>query len=174
MSNQKHVHIKIWPIIGLLSIFMVTSFGCEPLRKKFTRKKKEDKVSQGFIPVLDPIEYDRKRVSSKEKYAYHFSMWRIWQRELSQVLETDSNDKRQRYLIAQLVIQMEEMDKWVEGATKDRVNEYLGELREINKELDRPAELQNKISIERKLTRISSKVRNNLNPKKEQNYKPNE
>jgi len=95
-------------ICSLCVVFLAIS-GCTPLRKKFTRKKKDKQANQKFIPVLDPIDYPEKVYSAAEKYKYHYSLWKVWNKDLLQVLERNGSEKRQKYLLDQAIVQLKEM-----------------------------------------------------------------
>ena len=107
MDHKKYHFIRIIPFAFLILLFLfgtLTSSGCTPLRKKFTRKKKEDKEqNQKFIPVLEPVDYPEKIYSSLDRYKHHYSLWKVWEKDLIQTIEEDGSDKRQKYLLSQAV-----------------------------------------------------------------------
>ena len=80
-----------------LGSFILSSIGCEPLRKKFVRQKKKDENAQQFIPVLDPIDYPAAVYSAEEGYRKHYSLWRVWHKELMVSLDEQGIDRRQKY-----------------------------------------------------------------------------
>src|SRR5262245_48984541 len=103
---------KQWCVLGVcLAVLSVSLSGCEPLRKKFTRKKKADKKEK-FIPVLEPVDYPPSRVSSLEQYKYHFSLWQVWNKEMGQLADDPNTDKRLDYLYEQIIQELEEMKRW--------------------------------------------------------------
>ena len=68
---------KIWArsaigIIIFLFLSTVLMTGCEPLRKKFTRKRKKDQESE-IMPVLDPIDYPARMDSPERRYRHFYS-----------------------------------------------------------------------------------------------------
>ena len=57
-----------WVVCMGLVLVSLLCGGCEPLRKKFIRQKKQDKEISGTIPILEPIDYPEKIHSSAEDY----------------------------------------------------------------------------------------------------------
>jgi len=140
--------------------------GCAPLKRKFTRKKKKDKVEK-FIPVLDPIDYPAPSHSAQERYAYHYSLWRVWSRDLLQTFDRkEARDKNQKYLLGQMLEQLKEMKKWISPEKEDGLNEVMEELRAIQDLFAKPVSLRNKFSIKKKLERNARKIRYGLKPEK--------
>ena len=76
-------HLRLF-ILGVCLISLTaTLIGCEPLRKKFTRNKKNKEVSQEFIPVLEPIDYAENTKTPEEEYKHYYSLWKVWEKESS-------------------------------------------------------------------------------------------
>ena len=149
-----------------LLIIVVISFmfnGCAPLKKKFIRQKKKDKA-EAFIPVLDPVDYPAPVYSAKKKYAYHYSLWRVWSRDLLQAFGRDSNKKNQKYLLGQIKIQMEEMKKLISVDKKKELDVLVGEIDVIEGVLNKPVSSYNNRSIKKKLQVYDKKMRNAFKP----------
>ena len=152
-------------------LFLMTS-GCTPLRKKFTRKKKEEgKTDQKFIPVLDPIDYPEKIYSADSHYKQHYSLWKVWNKDLLQVIELEGSDKRQEYLLAQAIEQLEEMRKWLTVAKQAELLKLIDELREVQQTYEKSASIRNKSSIKRKIERTAKKIRSDFSADNELPYR---
>jgi len=97
-------------ILSLIVLFAIG--GCTPLKKKFTRENKKDPKDKGFIPVLDPIQYPQASVSPEKQYKLHYSLWRVWHTDLMDQFRRDGKDKKQEYLINQMIVELTEMKNW--------------------------------------------------------------
>lgn len=145
-------------------VLTVSLGGCTTLRKKFTRKKKEKTSEQAFVPVLDPIDYPPPTISALERYQYHYSLWKIWYRDLLQNLERRESDKRQRYLLGQAIASLEEMKKWLNVEQQARFNRCIDDWREVLAMYDRPAAMRSDTTIRRKINASAETIRDQFNP----------
>ena len=103
--------------IGLMGVSFIFS-GCEPLRKKFTRKsKKERATSVAALPILEPEEYPDKPFDPLKEYSYRYSMWNVWYKDYLMATEENTSDKRQSYILSQMAVQLDEMQKLLAGKT---------------------------------------------------------
>ena len=161
MRNIKGIAIVI------LSVFILTGLlsGCEPLRKKFVRKKKRLQKEE-FIPVLDPIDYPQSRVSPQEKYAYHFSMWQVWSKDIQNLMKEDSMDKRKKYLVSQMIVQLQELQRWTPENYLEALGKAIKDYENILTELEKPEIMRNDSIIGNQLRRTDSYLRNELDPDK--------
>jgi len=148
----------------VLSIFLTGMLGCQSLRKKFIRQKKKDKKVD-FIPVLDPIDYEPGQVSAKERYGYHYGMWKVWYRELIEDLAKKGSDKSQLFNLMKAMSQIEEMKKWVRDEKKEVLDDVMVKISEFKKTYEKPKVMRNNHSQKAMFERIAKKVRNELNPK---------
>jgi len=169
MDNKKfgmqRVANSTYFICFLCAIFLILS-GCAPLRKKFTRQKKKDKqLDPRFIPVLDPIEYPEKIYSVEEKYKYHYSLWKVWNKDFLQVLERNGSGKRQKYLLDQSIEQLEEMNILLNDAKQAELKGLIDERGIVLQEYDKQSAMRNKFSIRSKVQRNGRKIRNGFSPK---------
>jgi len=90
--------------LALILVFaaVLNLAGCETLRKKFTRKKKET--------VKMPRIYQVKKYEKKptpELYKKHFSYWASWQSEMIKTLGV--NNKKDKLCIEQIVSNLNDM-----------------------------------------------------------------
>ncbi len=146
-------------LIGLLFVWS----GCAPLKKKFIRQKKKSHTEK-FIPVLDPIDYPAVHQSAREQYAYHYSLWKVWSRDLLQTLDRDVNKKNQKYLWGQIQTQMQEMKKYISLEKQKELDSLMDKMNQIIKILQKPQALQNRISIKKQLQFIDKSMRKNFKP----------
>src|SRR3990167_5723451 len=120
-------YLSVLSILVVLCVLTVSVGGCTSLRKKFTRKKKEKTNEQAFVPVLDPVDYPPPSVSPEERYRYNYSLWKVWYRDLVKNIDAKESDKNQKYLVGQIIAQLEEMKKWVSEAKQKELSERVGE-----------------------------------------------
>lgn len=94
--------MKKWIFFFLISSIILNLTGCEAVRKKFTRKKKE--------PVKMPRIYQTKiyeKKPSPELYKKHYAYWASWQSELIRVL--GQNHKKDTRCIEEIVGNLNDM-----------------------------------------------------------------
>lgn len=150
-------------ILAALCVLSLALTGCEPLRKKFTRKKKEE--ARGIEPILTPIDYGTPQISPQERYAQHYSLWKVWHADLIEAINEEGSDKKQRYVFSQMLVQLEEMKKWVAEEKQEQLTAFIEETASLEKELDKPAALRNNFSFRKKLELVGKKIRGSLSPK---------
>ena len=169
MHNQKYGLRRIMlsaSFLCCLSVLFLTSSGCTPLRKKFIRQKKKDQTTDPrFIPVLDPIDYPEKIYSAEEKYKHHYSLWKVWNKDLLQVLERDGSGKRQKYLLSQSIEQLEEMRNLINNEKQAEFIELVDQLKNVRQDYEKPSSMRNKFSIRSKIERNAKTIRNSYSPK---------
>ncbi len=154
----------LWILIVLIVISVMTT-GCEPLRKKFTRKKKEDrKQSQELI--LEPQEYPEKAFDAMREYKLHFGLWKVWYKEFLTSLYENQSDKRQMYALNQALIQVEEMEKILIPDGRAQINKLKQEVLLVMEEFKKPEALRNELKIRHKMSVVDDGIRNKLNPQK--------
>ncbi|MCA9399921.1 MAG: hypothetical protein KC618_09230, partial [Candidatus Omnitrophica bacterium] len=148
-----------------ITVSMLT--GCEPLRKKFRREKKKDKESLGIVPVLDPVDYAPARILPEEKYTYHYTLWKAWEKELAQNYTNDStqySDKRQEYLIAEIIQQLGEMKGLIVEDKAKKMGEILKDMDKLQKEYEKPEDLRSRFQMRSLLKRTSRTIRDEFSP----------
>lgn len=151
---------KMRTTVGLLLItILLTSGGCEPLRKKFVRQKKKDQTRKEFIPVLDPIDYPASVQSPADAYRHYFSLWQVWDKELVMRIEEGASDKKISFTFNQLMIQLTELEKLLTGEKKTQMTQFITQLNDIQRQLAQPAGIRNDGGIQMKVQRIGSKLR---------------
>ena len=158
-------------MMGLCLVSLTAaSLGCEPLRKKFTRKKKNTEVSQEFIPVLEPVEYAEKSKTPEEKYKHYYSLWKVWERDLMENFDQMNNDKRYKYLLGEMIAQLQEMKKHVKEEKQTELSQMIDGFSRVLGEFDKPQAVRNMPSIKRELEVYSKKIRTSFKPQLMQAY----
>jgi hypothetical protein len=163
VSAKQTVFFCRFLVFILISVIALGSFGCEPLRKKFRREKKKE-GSQSFIPVLEPIDYAPKMQSPEGQYSYHYSMWQIWQKDLLDSLYENESEKQQLYLLNQIIVQLEGMNRWILEEKQKELSVLVQEVYGLLKEYDKPSPMRSMSAIQRTLERNGRKVRESFKP----------
>jgi len=87
----------------LLACFILLNItGCEPLKRKFTRKKKETIKMPRIYQVQKYV-----KKPSPELYQKHYAYWASWQSELEKVL--GQSHKKDMLCIEQIVSNLQDM-----------------------------------------------------------------
>lgn len=163
MKNR--ISFRLFSLLVCLCVLTLHSSGCASLRKKFTRTKKDKNNEQAFIPVLDPVDYPPASVVPQERYGYHYSLLKVWQRDLVQNIERRESDKNQKYLIGQILVQLEEMKRWVADAKKQQLSDYISEWNTVLALYDQPAAMRSSFTLKKKVEALGKTMRNEFNPK---------
>lgn len=145
-------------------LMVALSSGCETFRKKFTRKKKKAEVNNEFIPILEPIDYPSKAQDPTQQYKYHYSLWKVWEKDLLQAFTEVNNDKRQKYLLGQMIEQLEKMASCLVLEKEGSLKILIGEYDVVAQILDRPLAMRDVGSLKLKVERINKKIRSVFNP----------
>ena len=145
-------------VLLLVFVFSILASGCEPLRKKFTRKKKTNVESQEFEPILDPIEYPEKIEDPDADYRYRFSLFRVWQKEFVSGIEDKAHNKRLQYLMNSLIAQLEEMQNLLAGEKSTKLQKKIQVFKKFQAELNQPEAFQDLQSMKRKVRTTSNLI----------------
>jgi len=153
-------------IIFLIGILIITTLGgCEPLRKKFIRKKKGDKQEKEFVPVLDPIDYPDRIETPEQKYAQHYSLWRAWVKDLLlEFGEERRNDKRIIYDLNRIWMHLDEMQKRLMKEKQKKLQDYMRSIQRMLDEMNQTQRLRNNYGMRSKVLRMEKDLRNNFKP----------
>ncbi|MBL7158229.1 MAG: hypothetical protein ISS91_01840 [Candidatus Omnitrophica bacterium] len=112
-------------VVLLIAVFAIGSTGCASLKKKFIRKKTEEKKPRYY----QVRKYDIK--PSMELYEKHYIYWINWHRDMSQKL--GENAKRDRLNIQQLVGNLCDMRKILDDEEAARLDPHIKNLRGVEK-----------------------------------------
>lgn len=174
MQNHKSQLVTTFTCLIAILILSLSLSSCQPLRKKFTRKKKEKK--EQFIPILDPVDYEQNVVSPKERYSYHYSLWQVWARDFINTMDAQHggiikvNDKKLDYLLSQMIVQLEEMKKWLIEEKQLELSGYVDKLHVVQEELRKPSALRKPRSIMKNVDRNTRDIKRAFKPKVVEEY----
>ncbi len=161
MINQRR-NFLVWLI--LLSVTVVSLTGCQSFRKKFVRKKKEERKEK-FIPVLEPIDYPAKIHTSEEQYKYSYSLWKVWSTDYVKSLEEKDSDKKQKYALVQALKALEDMKNAVNADKQAKLEEIITRVNELNSEYEKSTEIRSQYQMKSRMEKVMSQIRNEMNPK---------
>ncbi len=154
-------------IILLCAVIFVVE-GCQPLRKKFTRKKKEDKRDE-VVAILNPIAYPEESDSAQKKYAQHYSLRTVWFNSLLQTVREYNgghlNEKNLGYLFGQITEHIKEMEALLVPEKQAELEVLLNEFSSVEKEFDKPTQMRDMNDIRRRLESLDKNFRKNFSPK---------
>jgi len=148
---------------------LVSSVGCEPLRKKFTRKKK-DREQTRDIPVLEPIDYPEKIEQPLDILKQSYSMWLLWYGQWTTDMAETSTDKRLIYDLNQLVTLVDELQPVFAETRQALLQDYSRRLAKVRGEFDKPAALRNASYMRSDMRRIDKDFRANFKPEIAQEF----
>ncbi|HOW34828.1 MAG TPA: hypothetical protein PL155_00225 [Candidatus Omnitrophota bacterium] len=159
-TRKDHQKLYFTVLISFTLIVSIALGGCEPLRKKFTRKKKESVQDNMEVPVLEPIEYPKKIYTIPETYKLHFSIWRGWYEDLLAGFSENDSRKRQNYLLGQAIVQMEEMEKLLIPEKQAELRKDIATLKKIQAEISSPVMPRSMTSVAMELESVDRRMRN--------------
>jgi len=169
MKNKKRTIFRL-AVFSLTCLFIISLGGCAPLRKKFTRQKKKGDEFNKIQPVLEPIDYSKEGLLAKDRYSYHFSLWRALSGEMIKSIEMDSSDKRQKHLLDLLVEQLGGMRKWLNDQAQLRLDEVIKDVEKVENEFKKPRALRNSSSITLRLEKTERKIKKDFSPTEMEAY----
>ncbi|MBF0479262.1 MAG: hypothetical protein HQL26_07240 [Candidatus Omnitrophica bacterium] len=162
MFNElKKQHILIVLLAGMICL---TCAGCETLKKKFVRSKKEAQENT-VEPILDPVDYPAKVVSAREQYLHYYSLYQVWSKEMTQNFEGGMDLKRQKYLCSQIIQQLIAMKDLLSAPKKDGLGGVIVKLEKNIAQLDDPIAMSNIHSVEMNFERNFRAIREGYKPK---------
>ena len=150
----------------MLCFVVFLNNGCEPLRKKFIRQKKVEKKVED-APILTPIDYAPKNSSPQERYAYQYSLFRVWYKELGEEMTEKKvpSNKRQEYLLGEMIARLQEMKKWIVAEKQEGMTASINEFQNIEEQLEASSFFGNSVSMNTRIDRAEKKIRHKFHPK---------
>jgi hypothetical protein len=132
--------LKKFVCSAVLVIFCAGSLtGCASLRKKFTRVPKNPKAKEEFIPVLQPVEYKKIEETPQQVYAGHYSMVKVYFKDLWDVLGSrNSTPKREKHIFTELMVHFDAMAALLSDEKKAEAKAIRARVDEFLKEYDKP------------------------------------
>lgn len=150
-------------IVGFIFI-MVSLQGCEPLRKKFTRHKKGEAQQQEYEPILDPIDYPAKVYDPQADYTYRYSLFRVWEKELTAGIQDRVSAKRLQYLVSNILVQLEEMSKLVTDDKKPALASATQNFQTLLQTVAQPTQFYNLRDVGIEVERAARPILNDYRP----------
>jgi hypothetical protein len=129
-------------IFVFLSIFIVASFGCATIQRKFQRKKKKKEKEQVIVSLEDYSQF----VNYDDLYKRHYLLWQYWHDEL--INSIGRSRKKQILCYTQTLDNLISLKKFITPDKKDILNKYCKDLSKIGKRIESKRSL-NRIEAER-------------------------
>jgi hypothetical protein len=126
-------------VLIVAAVFVVASLsGCTTLRRKFVRKSKTEDTSNQVIPILQPEEYKPAVHTPMDEYRLNYSILQGYWNDLMDALSWGGNDKRETYLIAQIVAKMDAMADLLKDEKQSEMRNLSSKMSAAMVELDKP------------------------------------
>lgn len=156
----------LFPILLILSMVSVvlTQTSCETLQKKFTRKKKENKKNE-IIPILEPVDYAAEAVNPQKQYTFHYSIWKVWQKDLLKAIQDNDSEKRLHYLLKQNIAQLQEMRKFAAESQQMVFDEIISKYEGLKTRLSLTQVMRNDHVLSMDIERLGKRVKHELGVK---------
>ncbi len=152
-------------VLALCLVVFVTT-GCEPLRKKFVRKKKDGDETTQVTAILDPQDYPEKIKAAGEIYKEHYGLWKIWQNDLLLSVEDDRGDRRVLSTINQMQEQLRAMGNLLTENKRQALDSQFNELRFIENKFQNSSAFRNKDELTSRIRLLGRTMRDNFSPEK--------
>ncbi len=166
---MKISHAKFKNVFHLVVVAMICSFlvgGCQPLRKKFIRQKKDDGRNSQTEVIFEPQDYSPEKFTAEEKYTKNYNLWVIWGKSLEETIEEgSSNEKRYKYFLNKGLEALREMRLYLKDNKKAELDEMIATFEKMYQEFNKPYALWNKVRIRNQASNNSIKIRTSFNPK---------
>ncbi|MEI8011327.1 MAG: hypothetical protein WCI27_02445 [Candidatus Omnitrophota bacterium] len=156
---------KIW--MGVLAVILGVTVltGCTSLRKKFTRTKKNVAEGNEFIPVLQPVEYEKVVEPARQVYGNHYAMEKVYFKDLWDILGRPAGgEKREKYIIGQIMAHFDGMTALLPDNQKDKAMALRGRLELVLRGYDKPAGLRRYDLLTGDLRKIERDLYKNFKP----------
>ena len=136
----------------------ITLSGCSPaMRKKFVREK-EKTEDESFVPVLDPVDYPNTLETVKTRYEYFYALLKVWQKDALTVLEDGPSDKQMTYILMQIRLELEELQKILTGESGQKAQNGLERVDHILAYYDKPEAFRSRDIIRRDIKNLGDAV----------------
>jgi hypothetical protein len=155
-----------WILMVFLIVMVGVGSGCEPLRKKFIRKKKTDAAEIQSTVILDPIDYPDIVKTAAQIYQQHYDLWKIWQSELEMIVADNANEKKVRYTLGQIEEQLNGMRDLLQKPAQEAMDLYIQDIQQLNSEFDKSAGFRNQSMISSKIRALRRNIKDHFAPNK--------
>ncbi len=110
--------------------FLVSLIGCDAFVRKFTRKKKAEKLPAEEM-VLVPEEYKGPKMTKEELYRQYFLYWKSWQDELIEALSVGANHKKQMGSAVEAIKNLQQLRQMLKEEKQKKLDVYIGRMNEL-------------------------------------------
>lgn len=162
MLNKQKRKLICFALLSFAVAF--TSIACQPLKKKFTRKKKVDEEDK-IQPVLDPIEYVPLAADPVKQYNHYYKLWWAFHKDLKNDFQQEERPKRLSYLASQCVKHLTELLPLTEGDQREELESIIKGYKRLQSKMSAPLVRSEQYSIMRQLDGLAKKMRLKLSPK---------
>ncbi len=153
-------------MVFLLVGAVTMTSGCEPLRKKFIRKKKDDTSENQTAAILDPVDYPANVKSVGQVYSQHYSLWKVWLRDLEDIVADNASEKRVSHTLAQMREHLVAMQQLLKDVSREKIEIYVTEVDNLSREFEKSAPFRNKIALTSRIHNLGRKVKKFFAPDK--------
>ena len=152
---------RIWLLWGII-LFQLFLSGCEPVRKKFIRKKRTATEDTTVQPVFEPEEYLSAELTPAEQYQGHYERALIWNKEVIANMEEKEGDKRILFSLKKCLKEIGDMAGFLTGEPQAEVRQIEGVLEKMADDFSSPAAHRSYRSYVRELWDIDRRIRRTL------------
>ncbi|HOY09896.1 MAG TPA: hypothetical protein PLB05_07460 [Candidatus Omnitrophota bacterium] len=159
--SRQDLPVMAWLIGGLLAVQILLS-GCEPVRKKFIRKKRSADVETAVQPVFEPEEYPAAELSPEDKYQGHFNRVLVWTKEAITNMEDKASDKRIVFSLKACLKELEGMEALLPESSRGELRQINAEMGQIRDAFSQPAAYRPYQSYIKDLLSLDRRIRQTL------------
>ncbi len=165
MRNQ-HEKFQCKTLLLIVFVLCCQSLfsGCEPLKRKFIRKKRKEPLEATVEPIFDPETYPEKVKDTEQLYRSYYDLCLIWNKEVIANLEERMSDKKVLFSLNKLLKEMRKMESLVRGEPGKTIKDYQESLEKMIQEFSSPVAFRNYRGYIKKLMSMDRKIRKELNP----------
>ncbi|MCB9757619.1 MAG: hypothetical protein H6753_04245 [Candidatus Omnitrophica bacterium] len=155
-----------WIFMVILIVTVGVGSGCEPLRKKFVRKKKTDAAENQTTVILDPIDYPDIVKTAAQIYQQHYDLWKVWQSELETIVADNANEKKVQYVLGQIKEQLNGMRDFLQKPAQEKIDLYIQDIQQLNLEFEKSNGFRNQTMILSKIRALRRNIKDQFAPNK--------
>ncbi len=124
--------IKRLSCLLLIIVHLIASAGCTgELRRKFVRKKKEEKPT----PIFKPVPYESE-FTPRQRYANHYVFWKNAEAEVIKILnQKDINNKKLKFHTSYALVEIKQMQKLLPLEQRLELELYIDDLNVLAEKL---------------------------------------
>ena len=159
--SRRAVPFTAWLIWCLLAGQFFLS-GCEPVRRKFIRKKPTATIETTAQPVFEPEEYPAPVLTSAAQYQGHYDRVLIWNKEVLANMEAKSSDKRILFSLKKCLKELGHMDGFLSGDSRTVLRQVKDVLEKMEGDFSSPAAYRPYQSYVKDLLKLDSRIRQTL------------